>query len=92
MNRSVGIFFYVQRKKSMPRGQKVATFAELVSKGFLQPSKHGRPSLYETDEERLAAKQAQQKECMKRHYAKIKEARELLKVSEEEKTIDTIKV
>lgn len=76
----------------MPRGQQEITFAELVSKGFLKPSKRGRPCLYETDEERLAVKRAQQKECMRRHNARVKEARELLKATELEKTADIIKV
>jgi len=67
----------------MPRGQTVISVAELVSKGFLQPSKRGRPCLYETDDERLAVKRAQQRECMKRHNARVKEALEQMKASEQ---------
>ncbi len=63
----------------MPRDQPTITVAELVSQGFLQPSKRGRPPLYETDEERLAVKRAQQRECMKRHNARVKEAFEQMK-------------
>ena len=48
---------------------------ELIDTGFLEPVKRGRPCVYKTDEERRAAHKAQQRECMKRHLARIKEAR-----------------
>ena len=52
---------------------------ELISKGFLQPSKRGRPRIYPTPEESYAVKRQQQKECNLRHAERVKEARELLK-------------
>lgn len=48
---------------------------ELIDNGFLEPIKRGRPCVYKTDEERQAAHKAQQRECMKRHSARLKEAR-----------------
>jgi hypothetical protein len=72
----------------MPRGQPVITVAELISQGFLQPVKRGRPCLYETDEERLAVKKAQQRECIKRHNTRIKEACEQLKAARVENKKD----
>ncbi len=48
---------------------------ELIDNGFLEPVKRGRPAVYTNDEERRAAHKVQQKECMKRHLARIKEAR-----------------
>lgn len=68
-----------------------ATVQELIERGFLQPPKRGRPRLYATPEESYAVKRAQQKECVKRHAARVKEARELLNASEFEKIADVIK-
>lgn len=51
------------------------TARELVEKGFLQPVKRGRPTIYATEEERKAAFRAQQKVCMKRHAERVKEAK-----------------
>jgi hypothetical protein len=48
----------------------------LVDKGFLQPAKRGRPSIYATDEERKAAFRAQQKVCMKKHAERVREAKQ----------------
>ena len=48
---------------------------ELIDNGFLEPIKRGRPCVYNTDEERRAAHKAQQRDCMKRHSARLKEAR-----------------
>jgi hypothetical protein len=48
---------------------------ELIENGFLEPIKRGRPCVYKTDEERQAAHKAQQRECMKRHNIRLKEAR-----------------
>jgi len=47
----------------------------LIDKGFLQPAKRGRPSIYATDEERKAAFRAQQKVCMKKHAERVREAK-----------------
>ena len=58
------------------------TLSELAQKGVAQPAKLGRPRLYETDEERLAAKKAQQRACVVRHAARVKEAMKLLKEQE----------
>jgi len=55
-----------------------ASVQELIEKGFLQPSRRGRPRIYATPEESLAVKKTQQKECMKRHIARVREARELM--------------
>jgi hypothetical protein len=55
---------------------------ELVEKGFLQPLKRGRPPLYATEEERREAHKAQQRECVKRHTARIKEARRAMNAVE----------
>ena len=52
-----------------------ASLQELVEKGFLQPLKRGRPLLYETDEERRAVHRAQQRDCVRRHAERVKEAR-----------------
>lgn len=52
---------------------------ELIERGFLQPVKRGRPTLYASEEARKEAKKAQQKECVKRHAARVKEANRLLK-------------
>ena len=79
-------------KIEMPHGKPAITVAELVSAGFLQPSKRGRRCLYETDEERLAVKRAQQRECMKRHNARIKEACEQMKASRVANQKDVISV
>jgi superfamily II DNA or RNA helicase len=65
----------------MPTLQYFVPREELIEKGFLQPVKRGRPSIYATDEERKAAKKVQQKECVKRHAARVKEANRLLKAS-----------
>ena len=51
------------------------TLQELIDNGFLEPVKRGRPAVYANDEERRAAHKVQQKECMKRHLARVKEAR-----------------
>ena len=66
-------------KKTMDvdAGQKrnVCTTRELVEKGFLQPVKRGRPSIYATEEERKAAFRAQQKACMRKHAERVREAK-----------------
>ena len=62
----------------MTASKKNISFQELVEKGFLEPVKRGRPSVYSTDEERHTAHKAQQKECMKRHAARVKQARILM--------------
>ena len=59
----------------MSTSAKNISFQELVEKGFLEPVKRGRPSLYSTDEERHEAHRAQQKQCIKRHAARVKDAR-----------------
>ena len=51
---------------------------DLLDNGFLQPVKRGRPCLYQTDDERKTAHKAQQRECMKRHAARMKEAHRLM--------------
>ena len=51
---------------------------ELVEKGFLQPLKRGRPPLYKTDEERREVHRAQQRECVRRHAERVKQARRLM--------------
>jgi len=65
----------------MPTLQYYVPREELIEKGFLQPVKKGRPTLYATDEERKQVKKAQQKECVKRHAARVREANRLLKES-----------
>ena len=72
----------------MPR----ATAQELIERGFLQQPRRGRPRIYATPEESLEVKKAQQRECVKRHAARIKEARELMKASEFEKIAAVVKV
>jgi len=63
----------------MPSAQKQSvSLQELVEKGFLTPLKRGRPPLYATDEERQAVHRAQQKECVRRHADRVKEARKRL--------------
>ena len=62
--------------------KRTATIKDLIEKGFLQPSKRGRPSLYLDDEERKAVHRSQQKACVKRHAAKVKEARQHMLESE----------
>lgn len=57
---------------------------ELVEKGFLQPAKRGRPSLYATDEERRAVHRAQQRECVRKHALRVKEALRLMQESSED--------
>jgi sugar-specific transcriptional regulator TrmB len=57
------------------------TLRDLIEKGYVEPVKRGRPPLYATDEERRAAKKAQQQECVKRHAARVREAKRLLKAS-----------
>ena len=47
----------------------------LIEKGFLEPVKRGRPTLYATDEERHAVHRAQQKACVKRHAERVQDAR-----------------
>ena len=64
----------------MSTSAKNISFQELVEKGFLEPVKRGRPSLYSTDE----AHRAQQKQCIKRHAARVKDAR--LRLAESLKT------
>jgi len=60
----------------MPSAKKQSvSLQELVEKGFLQPLKRGRPSLYATDEERREVHRAQQRECVRRHAERVKEAR-----------------
>jgi hypothetical protein len=61
----------------MPRKQSVS-LQELVEKGFLQTLKRGRPSLYATDEQRHAVHRMQQRECVRRHAERVKEARRLM--------------
>ena len=56
---------------------------ELISKGFLQLPKRGRPRIYATPEESYAVKRAQQKECARRHTERVREARELLRMAVE---------
>ena len=58
------------------------TLSELAQKGVAQPAKLGRPRLYATDEERLAVKKAQQRACVLRHAARVKEAMALLRQQE----------
>ena len=48
---------------------------DLIEKGFLEPVKRGRPTLYATDEERLEVHRAQQKACVKRHAERAQDAR-----------------
>ncbi len=57
---------------------------ELVEKGFLQPAKRGRPPLYDTDEERRRVHRAQQRECVRRHAQRVKEALRMMQESSEE--------
>jgi hypothetical protein len=60
----------------MPSAKKQSvSLQELVEKGFLQPLKRGRPPLYNTDEERREVHRAQQRECVKRHAERVREAR-----------------
>ena len=54
------------------------TVKELIDKGFLQPTKRGRPSLYSSDEERKEVHRSQQRACVKRHAERVKEARQLM--------------
>jgi hypothetical protein len=71
------IFLYI--KKTMDadgsRKRNSCSTRELVDKGFLQPVKRGRPTIYATEEERKAAFRAQQKVCMKKHAERVKEAK-----------------
>ena len=71
------IFLYIKRPMDADANRKRngCTARELVEKGFLQPVKRGRPSIYATEEERKAAFRAQQKVCMKRHAERVKEAK-----------------
>ena len=64
-----------------------ASVQELIDRGFLPPSRRGRPRIYATPEESLEVKRAQQKECVKRHTARVKEARELMSTTVEQKTV-----
>ena len=50
------------------------TLRGLVEKGYVQPVKLGRPPIYATDEERKEAHRVQQRACVKRHAARVKEA------------------
>ena len=60
----------------MPTSQKQSvSLKDLVEKGFLEPLKRGRPSLYATDDERRDVHRAQQRECVRRHAERVKEAR-----------------
>ena len=51
----------------------------LIEAGLLIPVKRGRPCLYQTDEERLAALKQQKKVCSLRYAERAKAARTLLK-------------
>ena len=53
----------------------------LIDAGLLHPVKRGRPCLYQTDEERLAALKQQKKVCSLRYAERVKAARALLKDS-----------
>ena len=54
---------------------------KLVEGGFLEKLKPGRPPIYHTDEERLAALREQKKACSKRHSDRLREARTRLAAS-----------
>ena len=62
----------------MAAAKQTVTVQELIEKGFLQPTKRGRPSLYSTDEERKAVHRAQQRACVKRHTERVKQAKQLM--------------
>ena len=55
------------------------TLQTLMDAGLLQPSKRGRPPIYENDEERLDALRRQKKVCSQRYAERVKAARTLLK-------------
>ena len=55
------------------------TLQTLLDAGLLQPTKRGRPSIYENDEERLDALRRQKKVCSQRYAERVKAARTLLK-------------
>ena len=60
------------------RKRQTISLRELVEKGIIEPVKRGRPCLYATEAERREAHKAQQRECVKRHAARVKEARRTL--------------
>jgi hypothetical protein len=69
-------FLALGKKATMPPVAKPKPSVEVLhATGFLKPVKKGRPPIYETDEERRLAHKAQQKECTKRHAARVREAR-----------------
>jgi hypothetical protein len=55
------------------------TLQTLLDAGLLQPTKRGRPSIYENDEERLDALKQQKKLCSQRYAERVKAARILIK-------------
>ena len=57
------------------------TLQTLLDAGLLQPTKRGRPSMYENDEERLDALRRQKKVCSQRYAERVKAAQVLLKES-----------
>ncbi len=69
----------------MPSAKKQSvSLQELVEKGFLQPAKRGGPPLYDTDEERRKVHRAQQRECVRRHAQRVKEALRMMQESSED--------
>ena len=58
--------------------KQTVSLQDLIEKGYLEPVKRGRPSLYATDEERHAAHRAQQKECVRRHNERVQAACKLM--------------
>ena len=58
----------------MTSSKQTVSLQELVEKGFLKPLKRGRPSLYATDEERLAVHKTQQQACVRRRVERVKQA------------------
>ena len=76
----------------MTTTKQTVTMQELIEKGFLQPSKRGRPSLYPTDEERKAVHRAQQRACVKRHVERVKQAKQLMIETTKSETWDGVPV
>jgi hypothetical protein len=73
-----------KKKSALGLNMTALTTAVLIEQGYLQPSKRGRPRVYPTDEEQVAAKRAQQKVCAKRHAERVRAARALMKATLEE--------
>ena len=74
----------VQSMPSASHVQRTELVKKLFDEGFMSKSKRGRPSIYQTDEDRMAALRAQRKACSLRYTERLRAAMNLLKVSAEQ--------